>query len=120
MIKEAVLQKNQDLKLIIPLTPSQRSLFSKMMASEVGDVFKSEFMRMGPIKIHENSIELNCFDVVDVLVELRKIGENSTLEFSRLKKQAEAAIAELLNDSSASEITKKNLKASLKMIQELS
>ncbi len=58
-------------------------------------------------------------DVVDVLVEIRKIGENSSLEFNRFRKQAVQAIAKLLDDSAASIHTKKNLKASLKMIQEL-
>ena len=119
MIKEANLQKNQDLNLIIPLTPSQRSLFSKLVAGSIDGSFKSEFMRMGPIKIHENSIELNCFDVVDVLVEIRKIGENSTLEFNRFRKQAEQAVAKLLDDNSTGILAKKNLKVSLKMIQEL-
>lgn len=101
----------KDLKIRIPLTPSQASLFP-----EIIEKLNSEpAMMMDRIELTEGFLEVSCHDLSDILNEL-EIG--SPLELHRFKKQAESALQEsILSCGETRTHQRKNLLNALKTIQ---
>lgn len=74
--------KAEDLKIKIPLTPTQEELFPEIVKKLNSDLS----VLMDRIVLKDRSIEANCFDLSEVLEAISEHG--SELEYCRFKKQA--------------------------------
>lgn len=95
-----------DLKIKIPLTPSQESLFPEIIKKINAD----PTMLMGRLSLKKGSLEASCFDLQDVMEALA--GSASPLELHRFKKQAHDVLNGLGVATESSHL-KKNYQAAL-------
>ncbi len=96
----------KDLKIKIPLTPSQESLFPEIIKKLNSD----PTMLMGRISMKKGSLEASCFDLQDLTETLAETA--SELELYRFKKQAQEVLA-VLTAATSSLHLKKNYQAAM-------
>ncbi len=84
--------KANDLKIKIPLTPSQVSLLPKILKN----INSESEMLMSEISLADDTLNVSCFDLTDVLAELEAV---SPLEYLRFKKQSEAVLVQKIKTS---------------------
>lgn len=99
-----------DLKIKIPLTPSQNTSFPALVEKLNSD---SE-MQMSPIALSNGFLEISCHDLSDLLEQLKS---STPLEYHRFKKQAESALQAIILASDEKPHQKKNFVTALKTIQ---
>lgn len=102
--------KAQDLKIKIPLTPSQENLLPQIIENLNSD----SLLLMDRIVLKDSAIEANCFDLSDLLEALSE--KSSELEYRRFKKQA-LNVLELSIQKTSNLHLKKNYKAAAASVQ---
>ncbi len=107
---KAKMDKAKDLKITIPLTPSQISLFPEI----VKKINSEPEMSMSPLFLKDGGLEVSCFDLSDVLEELKV---STPLEFQRFKKQAESALEGQIQKNKDNQHLIKNFSSALKLVQ---
>jgi hypothetical protein len=95
-----------DLKIKIPLTPSQKALFPAIIEKINSDTT----MLMSRLSLKNDSLSASCFDLEDVVQALAKV--SSELELHRFKKQAQATLTTLSARTSSLHL-KKNYQAAM-------
>jgi hypothetical protein len=101
-----------DLKIKIPLTPSQKALFP----SVIEKINSNTTMLMSRLSLKNDSLIASCFDLEDVVQTLAEV--SSELELHRFKKQAQATLATLSERTSSLHL-KKNYQAALVTIAQI-
>lgn len=96
----------KDLKIKIPLTPSQKALFPAVIEKISSD----PAMLMSQVSIKNGSLVASCFDLQDVTEALAELA--SQLELHRFKKQAQETLATLSATTSSLHL-KKNYQAAM-------
>ncbi len=95
-----------DLKIKIPLTPSQNALFPAILEKINSDTT----MLMGRLTLKNGSLIASCFDLKDVTQALAEV--SSELELHRFKKQAFEVLNNLSVTTESSHL-KKNYQAAM-------
>lgn len=95
-----------DLKIKIPLTPSQKALFPTIIEK----VNLESTMLMSRLSLKNDSLIASCFDLEDVTQALAEV--SSELELHRFKKQAVEVLNSLTVTTESSHL-KKNYQAAI-------
>jgi len=99
-----------DLKIKIPLTPSQNAIFPTL----VEKLNSESEMQMSVIALTNGFLEIFCHDLSDLLEQLKS---STPLEYHRFKKQAESALQTIILASDEKPHKKKNFESALKLLR---
>lgn len=95
-----------DLKIKIPLTPSQKALFPAIIKKINSDTT----MLMSRLSLKNDSLIASCFDLEDVTQALAEVAPE--LELHRFMKQAKVTLTQLSETTSSLHL-KKNYQAAM-------